>query len=111
MDEKPSKTCIYHFFIVLLRRKTQNNTIMAQETLNGLLQYVLLTLPLEDKVWFKQQMEQDIQRLQAEQDEIDMIDQAIEMSLEDVAAGRVYTQEQAHQMMDEFVKSKIQFAA
>ena len=74
-----------------MRRKTQNNTIMAQETLNGLLQYVLLTLPLEDKVWFKQQMEQDIRRLQAEQDEIDMIDQAVEMSLEDVAAGRVYT--------------------
>ena len=111
LDEKPSKTCIYHFFVVLLRRKTQNNTIMAQETLNGLLQYVLLTLPLEDKVWFKQQMEQDIRRLQAEQDEIDMIDQAVEMSLEDVAAGRVYTQEQAHQMMDDFVKSKIQFAA
>lgn len=71
---------------------------MAQETLNGLLQYVLLTLPLEDKVWFSQQMEQDIRRLQAEQDEIDRIDQAIDMSLEDVAAGRVYTHEQAKQM-------------
>ena len=71
---------------------------MAQETLNGLLQYVLLTLPLEDKVWFKQQMEQDIRRLQAEQDEIEQIDQAVEMSLEDVAAGRYYTQEQAKQM-------------
>ena len=106
-----SIACICHKKVVLLRRKTQNNTIMAQETLNGLLQYVLLTLPLEDKVWFKQQMEQDIRRLQAEQDEIDMIDQAVEMSLEDVAAGRVYTQEQAHQMMDDFVKSKIQFAA
>ena len=71
---------------------------MAQETLNGLLQYVLLTLPLEDKVWFKQQMEQDIRRLQAEQDETDLIDQAIDMSLEDIEAGRVYTQEQAKQM-------------
>ena len=94
-----------------MRHKTQNKSIMAQETLNGLLQYVLLTLPLEDKVWFKQQMEQDILRSQAEQHEIDMIDQAIDMSLEDIAAGRVYTQEQAHQMMDEFVKSKIQSAA
>ena len=84
---------------------------MAQETLNGLLQYVLLTLPLEDKVWFKQQMEQDILRLQAEQHDIEMIDQALDISLEDIAAGRVYTQEQAHKMMDEFVKSKVQFAA
>ena len=84
---------------------------MAQETLNGLLQYVLLTLPLEDKVWFSQQMEQDIRRMQAEQEEIDLIDQALDLSLEDVASGRVYTQEQAHQMMDDFVKSKIQVAA
>ena len=91
--------------------QTQNNTIMAQETLNGLLQYVLLTLPLEDKVWFKQQMEQDIRRLQAEQDEIDMIDQAVEMSLEDVAAGRVYTQEQAKQMRKQLADSLFYAAA
>ena len=71
---------------------------MAQETLNGLLQYVLVTLPFEDKVWFKQQMEQDIQRLQAEKNEIDAIDMAVDMSLEDIACGRTYTQEQAKQM-------------
>ena len=71
---------------------------MAQETLNGLLQYVLVTLPLEDKVWFKQQMEQDIHRLQVERDEIDLVDQAVDMSLEDVAAGKVYSQDQAKQM-------------
>ena len=70
---------------------------MAQETLNGLLQYVLTTLPLEDKVWFSQQMEQDIRRLRVEQEEIEAVDKAIDMSLEDIAAGRVYTQEQAKQ--------------
>jgi len=70
---------------------------MAQETLNGLLQYVLTTLPFEDKVWFQEQMEQDIRRLRAEQDEIDAIDEAVEMSLQDVAAGKYYTQEQAQQ--------------
>ncbi len=69
---------------------------MAQETLNGLLQYVLTTLPLEDKIWFTQQMAQDI-RLRIEQDETEAIDMAIDMSLEDIAAGRVYTQEQAQQ--------------
>lgn len=70
---------------------------MAQETLNGLLQYVLKTLPLEDKVWFSQQMEQDIRRLRAAQDEVDAIDLAVDMSLEDIGAGRYYTQEQAKQ--------------
>ena len=68
---------------------------MAQETLNGLLQYVLTTLPFEDKVWFSQQMEQDIRRLRIAQDETAAIDVAVDMSLEDIAAGRVYTQEQA----------------
>jgi len=85
--------------------QTQKDTTMAQETLNGLLQYVLLTLPLEDKVWFSQQMEQDIRRLQAEQDEIDRLDRAIDMSLEDVTAGRVYTQDQAKQMRAQLADS------
>ena len=80
---------------------------MAQETLNGLLQYVLTTLPLEDKVWFNQQMEQDIRRLRAEQDEdeIEAIDMAVDMSLEDMAAGRCYTQEQAKQRRAQFADS------
>ncbi len=39
-----------------MRRKTQNNTIMAQETLNGLLQYVIQTLSYEDKQWFARQL-------------------------------------------------------
>ena len=70
---------------------------MAQETLNGLLQYLLLTLPLEDKLWFIQQMQKDVNG-QQEVDEIDSIDNAVEMSLQDVAAGRVYSQEHAKQM-------------
>ena len=70
---------------------------MAQETLNGLLQYVLQTLSPEDKIWFSQQIEQDVRRLRAEQDEVEAIDAAVDMSLEDVAAGRVYSQEHAKQ--------------
>ena len=73
--------------------------------------YVKKTCTFASQTQNKSIMEQDILRSQAEQHEIDMIDQAIDMSLEDIAAGRVYTQEQAHQMMDEFVKSKIQSAA
>ncbi len=82
---------------------------MAQETLNGLLQYVLITLPLEDKVWFAQQMVADIHRQQIVEDEY--LRQALERSRQDIAAGKVYTQEQAHQMMDDFVKGKIQSVA
>ena len=78
---------------------------MAQETLNGLLQYILTTLPLEDKVWFQQQMEQDIRRLRSEQDEIDAIDEAVEMSLDDVKAGRFYTQEQAQNQRAQLANS------
>ena len=80
---------------------------MAQETLNGLLQYVLLTLPLEDKVWFKEQMEDDIRRLQAETEDEQMMHRHLDKALQDIADGKVYTQEQAHQMMNDFVQSKI----
>ena len=71
---------------------------MAQETLNGLLQYILTTLPIEDKIWFIQQMEQDVHRLKSEEDEVDLLDRAVERSLEEVAAGRFYTEEQARTM-------------
>ena len=40
-------------------------------------------------------MKQDIRRLRIAQDETAAIDVAVDMSLEDIAAGRVYTQEQA----------------
>ena len=78
---------------------------MAKETLNGLLQYLLSTLPLEDKIWFSQQMEQDIRRLRAEQNDVEAIDMAVDMSLEDMAAGRYYTQEQAKQRRAQFADS------
>ena len=68
---------------------------MAQDILNGLLQYVLVTLPLEDKVWFTQQMEQDIRRLQAEKNEIETVDLAVDMAVEDIANRRLYSQKQA----------------
>ena len=84
---------------------------MAQETLNGLLQYILSTLPLEDKVWFSQQMEQDIRRLRGEKDDIEAIDMAVDMSLEDLAAGRYYTQEQAKQRRTQFADSLLYAAA
>lgn len=43
--------------------------------------------------------------------EAEYLNQALENSRQDIAAGRVYTQEQAHQMMDDFVKGKIQSVA
>ena len=51
-------------------------------------------------MWFAQQMEADIHRQQSAEDEY--LRQALERSRQDIAAGRVYTQEQAHQMMDDF---------
>ena len=42
-----------------MQRKSLNNKIMAQETLNGLLQYVIQTLSPEDKKWFARQLVDD----------------------------------------------------
>ena len=38
-------------------------------------------------------------------DAADMIDKAVEMSLEDIAAGRVYTQEEAKQKRVQFAET------
>ena len=42
----------------IVRNKERNKT-MAQETLNGLLQYVIQTLSTEDKQWFARQLVDD----------------------------------------------------
>ena len=84
---------------------------MAQETLNGLLQYIILTLPLEDKKWFAQQLEEDI-RIQVEKPETpEELKAELRQAYQDAVEGRVYSQEQAHQMMDEFVNAHTQAVA
>lgn len=81
---------------------------MAQETLNGLLQYVLITLPLEDKVWFAQQMEEDIRRQQSEIDEC--ISKQLIASAEDGVAeierGECFTNEEVLARMNQYVERR-----
>ncbi len=86
---------------------------MAQETLNGLLQYILLTLPLEDKKWFAQQLEADILRNGSGEDDHSTpedLKQRLQSAYQDAEEGRVYSQEEAHRMMDEIVKKHMQVA-
>ena len=79
---------------------------MAQETLNGLLQYVLITLPLDDQVWFAQQMEENIRRKQTEVD--DRIRQQLIASAEkgvaEIERGECFTNEEVLARMNQLVE-------
>ena len=80
---------------------------MAQETLNGLLQYILLTLPLEDKRWFAQQLENDILKQTSAANGYSTpqeLKERLTAAYQDAEQGRVYTQEQAHQAMDAIIR-------
>lgn len=86
---------------------------MAQETLNGLLQYILLTLPLEDKKWFAQQLEADILKHGSAEDGYstpEELKQRLLSAYQDAEEGRVYSQEEAHRLMDEIVKKHVPVA-
>lgn len=81
---------------------------MAQETLKGLLQYVLITLPLDDQVWFAQQMEENIRQKQKEID--DSIRKQLIASAEDGVAeierGESFTNEEVLARMNQLVERR-----
>ena len=71
---------------------------MAQETLDSLIQQVIFTLPAEEREYV-------ISRLQGIQPTEEQKTR-LRQSYLDAQAGRVYSQEDAHQMMDEFAQDQ-----
>ena len=64
-DHFSSFSCICHFFVVLLHRKSLNNRIMAQETLDSLIQ-VMFTLSLPEQEKVIECMQANVRRLNKE---------------------------------------------
>ena len=63
------------------------------------------------KILLKEMLQMKAGILRQQGVKTEYLNQALENSRQDIAAGRVYTQEQAHQMMDYFLKGKIQSVA
>ena len=78
---------------------------MAQETLDSLIQ-VIFTLPAEEREYVISRLQgntsRNVQKLQPTEEQKARLRQ----SYLDAQAGRVYSQEDAHQMMDEFAQDQ-----
>ena len=81
---------------------------MAQETLKGLLQYVLITLPLDDQVWFAQQMEENIRQKQKEIDDSirKQLIASAEEGVSEIERGESFTNEEVLARMNQLVERR-----
>lgn len=81
---------------------------MAQDKLNTLLQVLLLTLQPSDKEWLITQMQKDLET--ERKNNSDLLHRSLDMSLQQIEAGDVFSHEQAEQIMDTYVNREISVA-
>ena len=78
---------------------------MAQETLKSLIA-VIMTLPLQEQEQVIYELQDNIMRNSGKLDPTKEQKARLHQSYLDAQAGRVYSQEDAHQIMDEFAKEQ-----
>ena len=81
---------------------------MAQDKLNTLVQVLLLTLQPSDKEWLITQMQKDLET--ERKNNSDLLHRSLDMSLQQIEAGDVFSHEQAEQIMDAYVNREISVA-
>ena len=82
---------------------------MSTVAIDNLALYLIGTMTLAERQYLAKKVmtPDEINPQRATDDEEQYLDRALENSLQDIAAGRVYSQEQAYQMMDAFVANKV----
>ena len=88
--------CVCQFFVVLLQRKSLTNRIMAQETLDSLIQ-VMFTLSLSEQEKVIERMQANVRRLNREAVTpytMEEIDARLDESERDIEEGRYYSTEE-----------------
>ena len=94
-QKKCKNICTYQKNVVLLQRKSLNNTIMAQETLDSLIQ-VMFTLSLPEQEKVIERMQANVRQLTSKSTPYTMeeIDARLDESERDIEEGRYYTTEE-----------------
>ena len=78
---------------------------MAQETLDGLLQYMLVTLSLQEKQWLAQQLLLDVQDQERRPTVADdLLDAHLDNALQQINEGKVYSQAEAKQIRQKYAQ-------
>ena len=84
---------------------------MALEKLEALMQVLVLTLQPEDKAWLVQRMQEELYCGQHPSMKADAwLQKSLDLSLRQIADGEVYSSEEAHQMMDDYVEHLVRVA-
>ena len=95
--------CICQKKVVLLRRKTQNDTIMAQETLNSLIQ-VMFTLSLPEQKRVIAEMQANVRKLSSRGVDESARQQLIasaEEGIAEIERGEYFTNDEVLDRMNE----------
>ncbi len=94
-QKKCKNICTYQKNVVLLQRKSLNNTIMAQETLDSLIQ-VMFTLSLPEQEKVIERMQANVRQLTSKSTPYTMeeIDARLDESERDIEEGRYYSTEE-----------------
>ena len=84
---------------------------MAQEKLEALMQVLVLTLQPEDKAWLVQRMQEELYCEQHPSLKADAwLQKSLDRSLRQIANGEVYSSDEAHRMMDDYVENLVRVA-
>ena len=82
-------------------KRLQKLTDMAQETLESLIQ-VIMTLPLHEQERVVIELQDNIHRNSAKQEPTEEQKARLRLAYREAQEGKTISQEEAHQMMDEF---------
>ena len=109
MDKKSSKTCIYQKKAVLLRRKTQNLRIMTttQPTFNQVLD-LAYKLPLGEQQQLIDHVQGNLfEHLHRVEETPDELKARLREAHKQAMNGEVYSRQEAHEMMCEYVQQRL----
>ena len=77
-----------------MTKKIRKKSIMAQETLNGLLQYLVATLTYDNRAWLAKHLIESQAPEEVAPYTMEEIDARLDEAERDDAAGRLYSTEQ-----------------
>ena len=108
-----SFSCVYRKIVVLLRRKTQNNTIMVatQPTFNQVFDLACM-LPYSEQQQLIDYVQGNLfEHLHRVEETPDELKARLREAHRQAIAGEIYSQEEAHDLMREYVKQRLHHSA
>lgn len=76
---------------------------MTQEKLNAILQIIIVTLPVQEREWFAQQLMRSVQQETTMKEDYDeQLDDHLNHALQQIAEGKTHTSNEAKEIRRQF---------